>query len=169
MLRDLTELSNDPIIRSHLAALYDTLLEQNLVRIIEPFSRVEIAHVAELVGQPVQGVETKFVPRFRFWSIQADLVRFLTLRLSQMILDKVFFGVLDQGAGCLQVFDEPKEDVSAQLPFPFLFKTDPVSLGFQETYTATLGTIKHVGDVVDSLYEKVRCSLRQRPLTSLSR
>lgn len=54
-----------------------------------------------------------------------------------MILDRVFFGVLDQGAGCLLVFDEPKED---------------------ETYTASLDTIKHIGDVVDSLYEKVRWS-----------
>ncbi|CDZ97314.1 pci-domain-containing protein [Phaffia rhodozyma] len=106
------ELSNDPIIRSHLAALYDTLLEQNLVRIIEPYSRVQIAHVADQVGQPVQAVETK---------------------LSQMILDKVFFGVLDQGAGALLIFDEPKED---------------------GTYTATLETMKHVGDVVESLYEK---------------
>lgn len=53
------ELSDDPIIRNHLAALYDTLLEQNLVRIIEPYSRVEISHVAEMVKQPVREVEAK--------------------------------------------------------------------------------------------------------------
>ncbi|TFK63028.1 hypothetical protein BDN72DRAFT_848108, partial [Pluteus cervinus] len=45
-LRDYkNELSSDPTIRSHLAALYDTLLQQNLLRIIEPYSVVEIEHV----------------------------------------------------------------------------------------------------------------------------
>lgn len=86
-----TELSLDPTIRSHLAALYDTLLEQNLLRIIEPYGCVELEHVAKGVGQSRATVEKK---------------------LSQMILDKVFYGVLDQGNGWLVVFDEPVVDVS---------------------------------------------------------
>ena len=53
------ELSSDPTIRSHLAALYDTLLQQNLLRIVEPYSVVEIDYVAQQVGQGRQPVETK--------------------------------------------------------------------------------------------------------------
>ncbi|KAI9475660.1 MAG: PCI domain-containing protein [Benjaminiella poitrasii] len=106
------ELNNDPIIRSQLAALYDTLLEQNLVRIIEPFSRVEIGHIADMVKLPTTQVEAK---------------------LSQMILDKKFHGILDQGAGCLIVFDEPEED---------------------KTYETAIETLKQVDKVVSSLYQK---------------
>lgn len=106
------ELSQDPIIRTHLAALYDSLLEQNLLRVIEPYSRVDLAHIAKLVHQPVREVEQK---------------------LSQMILDKVLHGILDQGAGCLVLYDEPVHD---------------------ETYEATLGTLRHISRVVDSLYSK---------------
>ena len=58
-------------------------------------------------------------------------------RLSQMILDKVISGVLDQGSGCLIVFEEPETD---------------------KTYEAALETIKHMSTVVDLLYEKV-CTL----------
>ncbi|KAH9950321.1 PCI-domain-containing protein [Amylocystis lapponica] len=106
------ELSSDPTIRTHLSALYDTLLEQNLLRIVEPYSVVEVEHVAQQVGQGRQAVE---------------------LKLSQMILDKVFHGVLDQGRGCLIVFDEPEAD---------------------NTYGAAIETLEQVGKVVDSLYTK---------------
>lgn len=88
----IVELQQDPLIRSHLSLLYDTLLEQNLVRVIEPYSSVELSYVAAEVGQPLVDVEQK---------------------LSQMILDKVFHGVLDESAGTLEVYDEPKEDVSS--------------------------------------------------------
>ena len=47
------ELVNDPIVRAHLDSLYDNLLEQNLCRIIEPFSRVQVEHVAQLIKLPL--------------------------------------------------------------------------------------------------------------------
>ncbi|OOF97073.1 hypothetical protein ASPCADRAFT_395365 [Aspergillus carbonarius ITEM 5010] len=83
------ELGSDAFIRNHLRRLYDAMLEQNLIKVIEPFSRVELDHIAKMVGLDTQQVERK---------------------LSQMILDKVIIGVLDQGAGCLIVFDETERD-----------------------------------------------------------
>jgi len=61
-----SELMSDPIIRAHFTALYDNLLEQNLLRIVEPFSRVEVAHVASLVGLPVAQIEFKYGPNRGF-------------------------------------------------------------------------------------------------------
>ncbi|XBJ02305.1 26S proteasome non-ATPase regulatory subunit 11 homolog [Triticum dicoccoides] len=110
-LRDFkAQLEEDPIVHRHLSSLYDTLLEQNLCRLIEPYSRVEIGHVAQMIELAVDDVEKK---------------------LSQMILDKKFAGTLDQGAGCLIIFEDQKTEA---------------------IFPATLETISNVGKVVDSLY-----------------
>ncbi|KAI9619905.1 hypothetical protein H4Q26_013882 [Puccinia striiformis f. sp. tritici PST-130] len=108
------ELSDDPIVRNHLAALYDTLLEQNLIRIIEPYSRIELSYVAEQVKLPLRDVEAK---------------------LSQMILDKTFAGILDQGEGCLEIFEEIQNE---------------------KMYDYSLDTFKQIGCVVESLYAKAQ-------------
>ena len=36
------ELEEDVIVKAHLGSLYDSMLEQNLCRIVEPYSRVQV-------------------------------------------------------------------------------------------------------------------------------
>lgn len=75
------ELSSDPTIRTHLAELYDKLLEQNLLRIVEPYSVVELDYVAQQVGQGRQAVEVKYVVLVRYTnaSWQAMLMTFILI------------------------------------------------------------------------------------------
>jgi len=79
------QLGDDDIVCWHLTELNETLLEQNILRILEPFCKVEIAHVAELIDLPFDRTQTK---------------------LREMILDQKLKGTLDQGVGVLIVFDE---------------------------------------------------------------
>ena len=44
------ELKTDDLISHHLDILYDQMLEGNLLKIIHPFSCVEISHVAKLIN-----------------------------------------------------------------------------------------------------------------------
>lgn len=39
------ELEEDPVVSAHLGSLYDAMLEQNLCRLVEPYSRVEVSFV----------------------------------------------------------------------------------------------------------------------------
>ena len=84
----------DPIISRHLESLYDMLLQENICRIIEPYSVVETSHIATLMNLPLPKIEEK---------------------LSQMILDKKFRGILDAGAGCLIVYEEGAKTVPVVL------------------------------------------------------
>lgn len=53
------ELVEDALIKIHLGKLYEDLLESNLIKIIQPFSCVEIAHVAKLIKLPLPQIELK--------------------------------------------------------------------------------------------------------------
>lgn len=76
--------------------------------------RVQVDYVAKSINLPMESVERK---------------------LSQMILDKKFHGILDQGEGILIVFEEAEID---------------------ETYELVLDNINSMGKVVDTLYQTAK-------------
>ena len=99
------ELQKDLLIKYHLNILQEQLLESNLIRIIEPYSCVELQHVAGLMELPLLVVERK---------------------LSQMILDGKFQGILDQGKGQLIVYEEGEKDRAMEKGLEVLAHMDEV-------------------------------------------
>uniref|UniRef100_A0A7S1Q4M3 Probable 26S proteasome regulatory subunit rpn-6.2 n=1 Tax=Neobodo designis TaxID=312471 RepID=A0A7S1Q4M3_NEODS len=75
----------DTFTQRHLTDMYDRLLEGHLLRLIEPYHRVQLEYLAESL------------------KLDAGLVE---SRLSQMILDKKLRGIVDQQHRCLIVFEE---------------------------------------------------------------
>ena len=54
-----SELMDDVLISTQLNELYSSLLEQNLARIVEPYSVVEVSQVSKLIQLPLADVERK--------------------------------------------------------------------------------------------------------------
>jgi len=105
------QLEDDLIVSKHLDSLYNSMLEQNLCRIIEPYSKVQVDYVAGKIGLPKNEVEKK---------------------LSQMILDKKFLGILDQETGVLIIFTSESRD---------------------KTFDDVIETVSAMNAVVDRLYQ----------------
>jgi len=103
---------SDPVMVHHLKKLYEKLMEQNLCRVVQPYSTVHVSKVAELIKLPEADVEKK---------------------LSQMILDRLLRGTIDQGSGVLELFQTDDKD---------------------KTYEAVLETIQNLEKVMTCLYEK---------------
>uniref|UniRef100_A0A7E4WBX9 PCI domain-containing protein n=1 Tax=Panagrellus redivivus TaxID=6233 RepID=A0A7E4WBX9_PANRE len=51
------ELQCDSVIRKHFNALSSTMLEKDLCRLVEPYSQVQISHIAKCIGMDVDKVE----------------------------------------------------------------------------------------------------------------
>uniref|UniRef100_A0A915KFA9 PCI domain-containing protein n=1 Tax=Romanomermis culicivorax TaxID=13658 RepID=A0A915KFA9_ROMCU len=88
------ELQKDLVIKSHFNTLYENMLEKNLCRVVQPYSRVQIDHTAKSINLPKHSVEKK---------------------LSQMILDKKINGILDQKDGMLIIYDDVPVDKTYDL------------------------------------------------------
>merc|ERR1711997_614002 len=108
------QLEDDMIVAKHLTTLYSNMLEHNLCRIIEPYSKVQVDYVASKIGLPKTEVEKK---------------------LSQMILDKKFQGILDQETGVLIIFTKESRD---------------------KTFDDVIETVSAMNAVVDRLYQAAK-------------
>ena len=99
------ELNKDLLIQHHLHILEEQLLESNLLRLLEPYSCVELSHIAMLMELPQPKVERK---------------------LSQMILDGKFNGILNQGEGQLIVYEESQKDQAMETGLGVISNMDAV-------------------------------------------
>jgi len=96
---------DDTLLEGKLKELCDTIQEENLLKFLEPYSKVQISHIAKLIELPVNHV---------------------TKRLSHMILDKKLNGILDQGAGAIIMYEEETEDKTFEYALETLVSLEDV-------------------------------------------
>lgn len=84
------EICEDPIISRHTHKLYENLLRDNILKVLKPYHRVEISHVAYLMDLPVDLIQSK---------------------LNKMTLDHQLHATLDQEQGIVTVYNEPQTPI----------------------------------------------------------
>jgi 26S proteasome regulatory subunit N6 len=121
------QLQSDVLVQHHLNILQEQLLESNLLRIVEPYSCVQIDFVAAQIELLVAVTERK---------------------LSQMILDGILKGILDQGQGQLIVYDDDDNDAK-------LYGDSESGEGGSASLTAKgLKVVQNMDSVVTALFER---------------
>ncbi|VDM73537.1 unnamed protein product, partial [Strongylus vulgaris] len=83
------ELMNDPVVSAHSRQLRDSMLEKEIARVIEPYSEIDLAHIQQCVGLTSKQIEKA---------------------VCTMLLDKKFYGVIDQHNGTVHVYQIPHQD-----------------------------------------------------------
>ena len=84
-----SEIENDKIINSQIHLLYENLLEKNILKLIKPYTKVQLSYLSLKLGVNELRIEKK---------------------ISEMILDSKLKGTLDQGIGNLILFREDELD-----------------------------------------------------------
>lgn len=79
------DLNADPVVASNVKNLINSLEEQHLLRIVKPYSAVQLSRIAELIHLDVEQVEAKLV---------------------QMILDQKLKASINQADGILNIFED---------------------------------------------------------------
>jgi len=91
MERRRADLECDPVVAANMRNLIDNLEEQHLLRIVKPYSAIELARIAVMIALPVEQVEAKLV---------------------QMILDQKLKASINQSDGILSIFmDEESNEL----------------------------------------------------------
>lgn len=105
------ELRDDPIISTHLTKLYDNLLEQNLIRVIEPFSRVQVTQIQPRCPRiPIRHIKFHLKTQKNYSSkVHGDQIKSISILRKHIVL------VVYLSAGmCLSLF--PLTDGTHFLP-----------------------------------------------------
>ncbi|PIO66760.1 PCI domain protein [Teladorsagia circumcincta] len=112
------ELLGDQVVAAHSRELRDNMLEKEITRVIEPYSEIDLSHIVRCVGMNQKQIEKA---------------------ISMMLLDKKFFGVIDQHNGTVRVYQTPHKD---------------------KTYQKSVELIRALSKTVDAIYSKAGTLLK---------